>query len=184
LAGAKKKAQREDRTIVFIDESGLSERPSVERTWSLRGHTPVLQHSFTWKQLSAIAGLSFYQFYFRFFPGAIRSEQIIEFLGALKRQIKRPLLIIWDGVTTHRSRKVKAWLEGLDGHIAVARLPAYAPELNPVEAIWAYLKKHEIANLCRHTIDEVGEFARNRLKSMQRRPQLVTAFWQQAELAF
>ncbi len=144
----------------------------------------MLQHSFNWKQLSAIAGLSFWQFYFRFFPGAVRSEQIIEFLGALKRQIKRPLLIIWDGVATHRSGKVRAWLEALDGHIAIARLPAYAPELNPVEAIWAYLKKHEIANLCLDTIGEVGQFARNRLKSMQRRPHLVTAFWKQAELAF
>ncbi len=144
----------------------------------------MLQHSVNWKQLSAIAGLSFWQFYFRFFPGAIRSEQIIEFLGALRRQIKRPMLIIWDGVATHRSRKVKTWLEELDGHIAIARLPAYAPELNPVEAIWAYLKKHEIANLCLDSIAEVGRFARNRLKSMQRRPHLVTAFWKQAELAF
>lgn len=144
----------------------------------------MLQHSFNWKQLSAIAGLSFWQFYFRFFPGAIRSEQIIEFLGALRRQIKRPMLIIWDGVATHRSRKVKTWLDALDGHIAIARLPPYAPELNPVEAIWGYLKKHEIANLCLNTIGEVGQFARNRLKSMQRRPHLVTAFWKQAELAF
>lgn len=184
LASTKKKAQREGRTIVFIDESGLSERPSVARTWRLRGKTPVLQHSFTWKQLSAIAGLTFNQFYFRFFPGAIRSEQIIEFLGALKQQLKQPLLIIWDGAAIHRSRKVSTWLENLDGHIAVARLPAYAPELNPVEAIWAYLKKHEVANLCLNTIGEVGEFARNRLKSMRQRPTLITAFGKQAELSF
>jgi transposase len=184
LACAQKKAQREGRTIVFIDESGLSERPSVARTWSLRGQTPILQHSFTWKQLSAIAGLSFWQFYFRFFPGAIRSEQIIEFLGALKRQIRQKLLIVWDGAAIHRSRKLNAWLEELNGHITVARLPPYAPELNPVEAIWGYLKKHEIANLCLNTIGEVGQFARNRLKSMQRRPALITAFWKQAELAF
>jgi transposase len=123
-----KKALREGRTIVFIDESGLSQRPSIARTWSLRGQTPILQHSFTWKQLSMIAGLSFWRFYFRFFPGAVRSEQIIEFLGALKRQIKRPLQIIWDDVMTHRSRKVKAWLEGLEGQIAIARLPAYAQD--------------------------------------------------------
>src|SRR3954471_735088 len=84
----------------------------------------------------------------------------------------------------HRSRKVKTWLQDQDGSLAVARLPAYAPELNPVEAIWAYLKKHEIANLCCDTIGEVGQFARNRLRSMQRRSHLIIGFWKQAELAF
>ena len=54
---------------------------------------------------------------------------------------------------------------------------------NPVEYIWGYMKQRELANLCLHTIGEVGTFARNRLKSMQRRPQLITAFWQQAELS-
>lgn len=97
-------------------------------------------------------------------------------------QIKKPLLIVWGGVAMHRSRKVKAWLEGLNGHIAVARLPPYAPELKPVEAIRAYFKKHEIANLCLNTLGEVGPFARNRLKSMQRRPPPVASYWKHAEL--
>ena len=48
--------------------------------------------------------------------------------------------------------------------------------------IWGYMKQRELANLFLHTIGEVGTFARNRLKSMQRRPLLITAFWQQAEL--
>src|SRR6218665_3483484 len=109
MAGLRsKKAQREGRSIVFIDESGLSERPSVARTWSLRGQTPILRHSFTWKQLSAIDALSLRQFYFRFFPWAIRTEQIIEFLGTLKRQMEKPLLIVWDGAQIHRSRKLNA----------------------------------------------------------------------------
>ena len=183
LAGAKKKSRRERRTIVFIDESGLSEKCPVTRTWGLKGRTPIIQQSFTWKQMSAIAGLSWWRFYFRFFDGAVKSEQIIEFLTALKRQIGRKLLIVWDGVGTHKSRRVRQWLEQQNGQIAIAFLPPYAPELNPVEAIWAYLKKHEIANLCLNSIGEVGQFARNRLKSMQRRPNLIRAFWQQAELA-
>jgi hypothetical protein len=81
LAGAKKKSRREGRTIVFIDESGLSEKCPVTRTWSLKGRTPVIQQSFTWKQMSAIAGLSWWRFYFRFVNGAVKSEQIIEFLS-------------------------------------------------------------------------------------------------------
>jgi transposase len=133
--------------------------------------------------MSAIAGLSWWRFYFRFFAGAVKSEQIIEFLGALKQQIRGKLLIVWDGVGTHKSRKLRQWLEQQGGRIAIAFLPPYAPELNPVEAIWAYLKKHEIANLCPKDLAEVSDFARRRLKSMQRRPSLIRAFWQQSELA-
>lgn len=155
----------------------------MTRTWGLRGHTPVIQQSFTWKQMSAIAGLSWWRFYFRFVDGAVRSEQIIEFLAALKRQIRRKLLIVWDGVGAHKSRRVRDWLEQQNGRIAISFLPPYAPELNPVEAIWAYLKKHEIANLCPTHLAQVSDFARRRLKSMQRRPKLIRAFWQQAELA-
>jgi transposase len=131
----------------------------------------------------AIAGLSWWRYYFRFVDGAVRSAPIIEFLGALRRQIRRKLLIVWDGVGAHKSRQLREWLERQRGRIAIAFLPPYAPELNPAEAIWAYLKKHEIANLCPPTLHEVSDFARRRLKSMQHRPKLVRAFWQQAELA-
>jgi transposase len=184
LACAQKKARHEGRTIVFIDESGLSEKCPVTHTWAPKGQTPVIQQSFTWKQMSAVAGLSWWRFYFRFFDGAIKSEQLIEFLGALKRQIGKPLLIIWDGVGMHKSRRLRHWLETQNGSIAIAFLPPYAPELNPVEAIWGYLKKHEIANLCPTNLAEVSDYARRRLKSMQRRAKLIRAFWQQAELAF
>ena len=182
LAGAKKKCRREGRTIVFIDESGLSERPTRVKTWAPKGQTPILQYSFNWKQLSVIAGISFWNFYFRFHAGAIRGPQFVEFLHALTQQIRGKLLVIWDGLPAHRSRVVKDYVQSLDGHLVLERLPAYAPELNPVEYIWGYMKQRELANLCLHTIGEVGTFARNRLKSMQRRPQLITAFWQQAEL--
>src|SRR5215510_10967745 len=78
-----KKAQKEGRTIVFVDESGLSERPHGCRTWAPRGQTPVLQYHFNWKTLSAMAGVTWWNFYFRLFPGAMRSPQIIEFLSHL-----------------------------------------------------------------------------------------------------
>ena len=49
---------------MFVDESGLSERPHRVRTWAPRGETPVLQYSFNWKCLSAIAGITIWSFYF------------------------------------------------------------------------------------------------------------------------
>src|SRR5438445_9562577 len=69
-----KKARKEGRVIVFVDESGLSERPHCCRTWAPRGQTPLLQYHFNWKTLSAMAGVTWWNFYFRLFPGTIRSR--------------------------------------------------------------------------------------------------------------
>ena len=182
LADAKKNAAKQGRIIVFIDESGLSERPTRVRSWAPRGLTPVLQYHFNWDQLSVIAAISFACFYFRLFPGAIKGPQIIEFLNALGRQLRRPLLVIWDGLPAHRSALVREYLESLNGAVQIEQLPGYAPELNPTEYIWGHLKHHELANLCASSFAELKTRARNRLRSMQRRPTLITAFWQQAEL--
>lgn len=183
LAGVKKKARREGRTIVFVDESGLSERPSVVRTWAPVGQTPQLHFSFTWKQLSVIAGVTWRRFYFRLHPGTIRGPQARDFLRQLRRQIRGPLLVIWDGLAVHRSRLVRTWVEGTAGAVVLAQLPAYAPELNPVEYVWAHLKRHALANFCPADFWELSREARRALRRSQRRPTLVRAFWQQAELS-
>lgn len=143
----------------------------------------MLQYHFNWHQLSVIAGISARRFYFRLFPGAIKGPQVIEFLQALGRQIRQRLLIIWDGAPIHRSGLVRDYLEALDGAVQVESLPAYAPELNPAEYIWGHLKHHELPNRCAIHFKDLKTHTRNRLRSMQRRPTLVRAFWQQAELA-
>ena len=57
-----------------------------------------MRYHFNWKTLSAIAGVTWWNFYFRLFPGAIRSPQIIQFLAHLLRHIPGKLLIVWDGL--------------------------------------------------------------------------------------
>lgn len=182
VARRKKIAARQGRIIVFIDESGLSERPCRARTWAPKGQTPVLQYSFSWKQLSVIAGVSYWRFYFRFFPGSIKSPQIVQFLKALHDTIGTKLLIVWDRLQAHRSRLVKGYVDSLKGQIALEYLPAYAPELNPVEYIWGYLKHHAMPNHCARDLTDLQQRASRNLRSMQRRKTLVTAFWKQAEL--
>ena len=137
---------------------------------------------FHWKQLSMIAGVSAANVYFRLHEGAIKSEQIVAFLKALIQQIGRPLLIVWDGLKAHRSPLARQYVDGLDGKIALAFLPPYAPELNPVEYLWAWLKRHALANDCPNSIAELSDTARIKLKSAQRRTTLIAAFWKQAEL--
>jgi transposase len=182
LAGNKKKALQQRRTVVFIDESGLSERPHRVRTWAPRGQTPVLQYSFNWKCLSAMAGITIWNFYFRLFPGSIKAPQVIQFLEHLQRHIGGPLTIIWDGLPVHRSKLVREFVAEQHGAIQLEFLPAYAPELNPVEYIWGYCKQHELPNLCPKDFGQLTWAARKALGRMRRRPTLVESFWKQAEL--
>jgi hypothetical protein len=93
----------------------------------------VLEFNFNWDKLSAIAGLSWKNFYFRLYEGSITSERVIEFLGHLQRHVPGKLLIVWDGASIHRSKLIREYVAGLHGKIWMERLPAYAPELNPVE---------------------------------------------------
>ena len=182
MARFKKKARRQRRTIVFIDESGLSTRPTRVRTWAPRGQTPVLRETFNWKSLSIIGGLALWRFYFQIHKGSIKSPQVIEFLRHLRRQIPGKLLILWDGAPIHRSLLVKHYIASTRESILVERFPAYAPELNPVEYMWGHLKAHEIGNLLVTKAWELSFEATAALRRMRRRPSIIAACYTQAEL--
>jgi transposase len=182
VAGAKKNAAREGRLIVFIDESGVSERPTRIKTWAPRGETPVLQFHFKWHQLSLIAGMHFNGLCFRMHDGAIAKEEVRDFLKALLDHFRRRLLIIWDNGQPHRSRLVRDYVASTDGMLQLHFLPGYAPELNPVEFLWGWLKRHALANFCADDFDDLRQTTRTKLKSAQRRNVIIASCWQQADL--
>ena len=110
---------------------------------------------------------------------------MIEFLRSLHRQVPGQILLLWDGAPIHRSKLVTAYVQSQSEWLHVERLPAYAPELNPVEYLWGYWKKHELANFCPKDIWALSHAASQALKRIRRRkhrPQLITAFFHQAEL--
>jgi transposase len=182
MASDKKKAHAEGRTIVFIDESGLSTRPTRVRTWAPVGQTPMIQETFGWKSLSIIGGLSLYRFYFQIHPGSIKGPQVIEFLRHLQRHVAGNLTVIWDGAPIHRSRLVQDYVKGTGGRIVVERLPPYAPELNPVEYMWSNLKQHQIANLIATQFWDLSFEATAALRRMRRRRTMIVSCYKQATL--
>ena len=152
------------------------------RTWAPCGKTPGLEFDFNWKKLSVIGGITVLNFYFQFYPGTIKSPQVIEFLKHLQQHLPGKLLMVWDGAMIHRSRLVRAYLESLHGRIYATALPAYAPELNPIEYAWGYFKQHRLPNFSAKDLAHLSAFGRKALSNMRRRPKLVAAFWKQAEL--
>jgi len=72
---------------------------------------------------------------------------VVAFLEVLLRHPPGRLLGIWDGAPIHRSAVVRDFVASTGGRWEVERLPAYAPELNPVAYLWGHLKEHELGNL-------------------------------------
>lgn len=91
-------------------------------------------------------------------------------------------MVLWDGAPIHRSLLVKEYVASTGGTVVVERLPAYAPELNPVEYMWGHLKTHEIANLIARHAWELSLEATAALRRMRRRPTVIAACYSQAEL--
>jgi len=178
----KEKAKTEDRTIIFIDESGISQKPARAATWAPIGETPVIEFNFNWKKLSAIAGVSFESFWFALHDGSIKSEQIIAFVDQLRKKVGKKMLLVWDGLRAHWSGDVRRHIESLGDQVHLEQLPAYSPDLNPVEFLWGHLKQHELANFCATSLGILSKKTRDVLRKTQKRPSIIKAFWIQAEL--
>ena len=135
---------------MFVDESAFYLLPGVVKTWSPSGQTPVLSHKLSREHLSVISAVSPEgDLFLQVRETAFDSMGITTFLDHLQEQVVGSLVIVWDGAAIHRSKFVKQYLaEGACTRIHLERLPGYAPELNPEEGIWQYLKHVERKNLC------------------------------------
>src|SRR6266700_2031300 len=183
LAAVEKRARRQNALIMFEDESGVSLLPSVRATWAPRGQTPVLRHHFAWKRLS-IAGVLAYEpdgsdahLVFQLRPGAYNDETLIDFLSEVHQyEEQRAIILIWDGLPSHRSRRMLDWVATQRDWLSIEPLPGYAPDLNPIEQVWGNVKSQELANLCADTIGEVSEAAEDGLDRISSDAPLCFAF--------
>ncbi len=137
-----KNAARRGAHLVFVDESGFLLIPNVRRTWAPKGQTPCVRHRYRHDRLSICSGLAVspkrrrLALYLRCRPRNLTGLDIHTFLRHLLRHLRGPVVLLWDRGSIQRRREVRAFLAAhprLRGHF----FPAYAPELNPAEYVWA-----------------------------------------------
>lgn len=175
--------------LCFADEAGQGLRPPRARTWSCRGTTPVVRVSGSGSGRIHLAALVCWRpglqtrlvFRMRVHHGrkgekkGFREVDFAALLDAAYRQLgRRPLVLVWDNSTQHIDAAMRELLDQRDW-LTVFRFPAYTPDLNPAEGVWAHLKK-SLANLAAGSIDQLAALARTRLKRMQYRPELLDGF--------
>jgi DDE superfamily endonuclease len=183
VAADQKRARAESAWLVFFDESGISLIPPVRRTWSQRGRTPVLRHRVAWKRASMAAALGYHpdgtkaRLCFHLQPDSYDTDSLIGVLEQLKGfYAGHKVVLLWDGLSSHWSYKMRAHLDAQRDWLTVERLPAYAPELNPAEYLWANLKGAELANFAGDTIAEVADQAQHGIRRVCDSDSLVVGF--------
>lgn len=150
-----------------------------------------MTHRFrSWSNLSVIGALAYgvrsprrSRVFLMTHPGAIRSPQVVRFLRHLRRHIRGSVVLLWDGLHAHRSLETRAYVEAQHAWLTVHRLPAYAPELNPVEGLWAWFKGTAAANLCPDGLAPVRRQLRLGRRRLVRHPDRLRGFLHKAGLS-
>jgi hypothetical protein len=183
VAADQKRAAAESAWIVFFDESGISLIPPVRRTWSPRSRTPILRHHYHWKRASMAAALGYHpdgtkaRLCFHLQADSYDTDSLIKVLEQLAGfYTGHKVVLLWDGLSAHWSYKMRAHLDQQREWLTVERLPAYAPELNAVEYLWANLKGAELANFAGDSVAEVADQAHHGIQRVCDSDSLVVGF--------
>lgn len=183
-------AQERGAHVVFLDESGFMLTPSVRRTWGPRGRTPILDAWDRRDRISAISSISVspknrrLNLHFDLLPDNtnVHAEDVVAYLRRLKAQVGGPLTVVWDGSNLHdRSKLVQAFLAE-HPEIQTEKLPAYAPELNPDELVWAWTKYSRLPNLAAENTEWLRAYLFTEFEYMKRHPELLASFIEKTRL--
>jgi len=165
--------------LYFQDESGISLTPVLGRTWAPKGKTPkvmVTGNRGSFIVTSAISPAG--KLIFRIEKGKVHAKEHIEFLKQIMKQHPhRKIIIIEDRSPVHRAKKVDIFVEQNKKKLAVYRLPSYAPELNPDEHVWKYLKAYQLKNHQAQNTEELKHLVKRKMQSIQRRKKLLHSFF-------
>lgn len=176
LAAHQKNARDAGATLAFTDETGFLLLPVVRTTLAPRGHTPVLTHRARHRdKVSAAAALTLspvaghVNLHCLALPdGYVDEVAYAHFLRAcVLPAVRGPLVLLHDNGHMHHGPAVRD-LERDHPRLTVERLPAYAPEYNPCEAIWDHLKYHELANFVPAGVPQLLDAVCDRLVAARR----------------
>ena len=184
------RARKRHAYIVFVDESGFMLAPVLQRTWAPRGCTPVIKISEPHGRLSVIGAITIsperrrFGFYFLLSEdnANFRGELVTQFIEHVRRKIRGPITLLWDRILIHRANPVANYL-ARHRTVVVEPFPPYAPELNPVDNVWSYVKYNRLPNYTPRDLSELRERITAEFCRLQNRPGLLKSFFKRTGLS-
>lgn len=185
-----KRADRRGAHLVFLDESGFMLAPVIRRTYAPRGRTPVCKIADPHGKISVIGAMTIspqrghFGFHFDMLQNNANycGATVVPFLERLYRQMRGPLTILWDAIPIHRADPVARFLHK-HRTIVPEVIPRYAPDLNPVDKVWFYVKYDRIPNFAPRQLSDLRARIRHEFHRLQQRPATLKSLYNLTRLS-
>lgn len=180
----KARAKKEGALIFFADEAGLRSDYHAGTTWAVRGLTPVVERTgarFGLNMLSALNAQGLFRFMIH--EGRVNAEVFANFLDRLVEGMERKIILVVDQHSIHRAKLIQDKIAAFDGRLEIVFLPAYSPQLNPDEGVWARVKR-EVGKQIVLTKEDLANQAHSALENLRQMPEAVRAIFGQTDFQY
>ena len=179
-----REARKRQSTLLFEDEAGVHEDGPIGTTWGSKGETPVADVPGTRRRTNVISAVSPRgRLWFRSYRGTLNAHGFIAFLKALLHDFTKPIDLIVDRHPAHVAAMVRRFVHENRRRLRLHFLPGYAPNLNPNEHVWSYLK-----GLFRrdpvHLDENFNKAVTTSMKQIQHDHALVRSFFHHPEVKY
>jgi transposase len=142
----KKRAKKLGAMIFFLDEAGFQSDPPLGRTYGLKGHTPVVASSGQRQSINVISAVNAGgAFWAATYTGKLDAEAFVAFLRNFMKGRRTKVFLVVDGHPAHKAKVVQEYVAQTQGRLELYFLPPYAPDLNPDEFVWNYMKNSGVS---------------------------------------
>src|SRR6201998_163551 len=159
--------------VYFWDESGFRADAVHGKTWGLKGQTPVVERPGQRQSISAASAVnSKGAFWYCTYQGGLTAELFVTLLKKMMRNRKRPVHLVVDGLPAHKTLLAQDFVASTNGRLTLYFLPGYAPELNPDELVWSYIKRTGVARNPLRKGEKLLDKVEAQLEEIRRLPDL------------
>lgn len=180
----KARAKRFGAKIFFLDEAGVRSDQVLGKTWGVKGQTPEVPTSGKRQSINAISAVNIQgAFWWKTYSGRFNGTLFLFLLKIFMKNRGKTFLVL-DGHPVHGAKMIKKYVESLKGRLELHFLPGYAPELNPDEFVWNYLKKEGVSKKPLKKNESLKSRVITDLASIKNRPLLVRSFFKAPSVAY
>ena len=179
------KARKQGASIFFLDEAGFDSEPRLGRTYGLKGQRPVVPTTGQRQKINAISALTASgAFWCQIYSERLNGKLFVQFLREFMRGRSSRVYLVVDGHPAHKAGVVKDLIQELEGKLELHFLPPYAPDLNPDEFVWGYMKTNGVSKKPLRKNESLKKRVQSDLAALKGNRKLVRSFFGAESVAY